>query len=322
MSEANTAPKRSSSVASKMMGNTLLCILWVIALLAIATYYGVEVRRGWDYNERISTLVKRMQSVQILEKRYLQFHDSGDEQQMRAGCKKLKETLEALTYESQGDLQKRAKALKTDVENYAAEYDLLVSAYKVKTDKSNRMSKPLNEARTEISKLIAVMDSKQSSLQEEGDDLSNQELEVKALLKECAVLGWNLQSLQQDYLLDADEAQYEKRFSDVLEKAICLVALPQYARFLKDQQFTVSAKVICDGIDAFKANASSVTEAFKKEQVLEKSLDDKGKVVIRNAEEIHQEVAATSERLIKRALQVLGVCFVLGLVLFLFLSHL
>ncbi|MBF0549473.1 MAG: hypothetical protein HQK60_02945, partial [Deltaproteobacteria bacterium] len=183
-----------------------------------------------------------------------------------------------------------------------------------------QMTEPLKSAETVLTGIQKDVEAKQSELQVNGETLPPEKLEILNVVRDGVALVLRLQLIQNKFLLDTSP-EIMKQFSDVSQQGkTTLDALDQFAKLLKDDTLRKASDTARGAIEDFQKLAGQSQKIATQRRDKIRSLDENGKRVIKEAEDILKEADKTMLATKRTAYTVISIFVLLGIVLSLTIS--
>jgi Methyl-accepting chemotaxis protein (MCP) signalling domain len=207
---------QSTTIQARLLAFAILAVLLVLFLVgsgrvashSINNAYGdmekanskieaanVAIDEANGEKQKMSTAMMAVMDLRLVEKTYLQFHDSAERAKFDQQAGALSPMLKDLGRQDMlGYFDQYCQQL-VDYTRVHGVHDQL------KVD----MAKPIAHSKTVISEIMGGLEEKQSILLLEGDDLNATELELLNVLRDNMILFMQLEGYQKDYLATGDQ---------------------------------------------------------------------------------------------------------------------
>jgi methyl-accepting chemotaxis protein len=156
------------------------------------------------------------------------------------------------------------------------------------------MAQPLKLSEDRLTAILSALEARQSSLQMDGGKLTDAELEMMNVVRDCRIVFLRLQTLQQQFINTGDGqfvAQYEQVAKE--DAKTDLSALRQFSIALNNTNFTAASRDISASLGEFVAATSHLLELGGRERQLEAQLETTGENILDAA---RREVAAADQK--------------------------
>lgn len=311
------------TIRARLFAFAGLAVFFMLSIMGILTYFYVyKIEKAGQLKNSGFKAIEKMKDVRIAEKRYLQFFSD----------------------ETRSDLEKELGAVREEINGFAAEpvsarctellntitagmnhYSALLEAYATihrgLAGVEKAMVEPLRTAEAMLSSVQQDLEARQSQMQMDGGKLSSDELEMMNVVRDCKIVIFQLQIVQQQFLASGDQ-KYLKQFEETLAggAASSIDALGQFSKSLNNESFNRAFQQIRMAIDDFQVKAKKSQEFSEKDREQIKLLDNAGKETIQTAKTFLQELDNAVQQSKGSAITAIVLIVILGLLSFIALS--
>ena len=217
--------------------------------------------------DQINRVQQGVMQMRLLEKRFLQTHrpelaDQLPEQARQATVILTELKLPEIEMEVRGYASAFAERVKL-----AAEHDAL----------NLKAAEPLRLSEARLSKILNVVEARQSQMQLEGAKLDNDESEMMNVVRDCRIVLLRIQTLQEQFVRSGDQKIVEQYQQVAKEDAQSNIrALREFSQALNDTNFIVATRDISASLTEFVATTGRSLELNAQERQLEGQLESLG----------------------------------------------
>lgn len=274
------------NIQNKLMVFAGVAILLMLCIVGtVANYYFLKIEPAFDLKNTSFVMVESMEEIRVSEKTYLQFFEAEQRNGVKNELEKLKAGLqEIMESYSQSELQDVIKPL----EETRAGYSTTFSEYNAIHEKSDGLKKamisPLNLAEKTLVDIQKELEAKQAEFQMSGGNLSEAEVEMLSVIRDCKIIVMQLQIAQQQFFSTGDQ-KYIDSFQKILsgDGTATFDAMEQFCKTLGKQTILDAFIKARSAVNEFKTFALTAQEITVKERNQEIKLDKAGKEMIHHA---------------------------------------
>jgi methyl-accepting chemotaxis protein len=245
---------------------------------------GAAIDTASGFKDEINHFQADIMELRVLEKRFLQTHDTALADRFEQLAGQLAPQLDALQLPRiSGEVQDYAHTFAARAK-LAAEHDAL----------NLKMATPLQRSEERLSKILGSLEGKQSRVQMQGGSLSDDEMEMMNVVRDCRIVLLQLQTLQQQFINTGDQKFVEQYQRVVRNDAQAgFRALREFSSVLNNTNFAAASRDISTSLDEFVADTTQSLDLGARERQMEAQLETAGANILGEAS---QQLAAAGAK--------------------------
>jgi len=220
----------------------------------------------------INLVQQHAMQLRLLEKTFLQSHQSDAKDKFDQTATELSDEVQKLNQtQINAEFQNYRKAF-TERSTLQAEHDEL----------NRQMTEPLKISTAQLDTIQTDLESKQSQKQMAGGRLSDDELEMLNVVRDCKIIFLKLQNLQQMFLSSGDQKyvdEYKRMAGD--EAVSDIRSLREFATTLNNTNYLKGSKMIVSSLGEFQKSIEKSLTDTAREKKLEQQLDTSGDAILK-----------------------------------------
>ena len=223
------------------------------------------------FKDDVNHLQQEVMEMRLLEKRFLQTHQADLSRRFQELAGQLAAGLAGLPQSGiSGEFQNYAAAF-AERARLAEEHDAL----------NLKMTGPLKESEARLADILDALESRQSQLQMDGGKLTDAELEMMNVVRDCRIVFLRLQTLQQQYISTGDQ-KYVTQYKQVAgeDAKIELQSLRRFSAALGDTNFVAASQDVTASLGAFLKDIDHSLVLGARERELETQLEAGGENIL------------------------------------------
>jgi methyl-accepting chemotaxis protein len=228
-------------------------VLMILILCAIGGITFNRIEQSQRLKTELNNAIDRVQDVRLVEKTYLQFHTDSLEKQFYSAVEAVDAALRDLkTRPLQNDYRQQMDAVDEGCKQYQSLFREAADLYKEHQTLKEQMRQPLLDSLAHLDSINQSMEVKQSQLQMEGEDLSQDERDLLNVLRDCKIVFLQLQNLQNQFL-STGKTEYIDQFKALSDGNVqgYISSLVEFSRALKNDGFLESSNAIKEELETF-----------------------------------------------------------------------
>jgi hemerythrin-like metal-binding protein len=234
--------------------------------------------------EKINQVQQGVMQMRLLEKRFLQTHRPELADQLQEQARQVTASLTEL----------QLPAIETEVRGYASAFADRAKLAAEHDALNVKAAEPLRLSEARLSKILNVVEARQSQMQLDGAKLDNDESEMMNVVRDCRIVLLRIQTLLEQFVRSGDQKyvdEYQRVAKDDAQSDIR--ALREFSLALNDTNFIVATRDISTSINEFVATAGRSLELNAQERQLEGQLESLGDHLLALA---NQQLSAADAR--------------------------
>ncbi len=234
--------------------------------------------------QQVSDAMMKVMELRLTEKAFLQFHEQEQQEQFDQMATAVASQLAAVGREN----------LLGPFGDYRGLFAEYTSVHREHATLKDAMIRPIDESMGYIASTMDELESQQSVLQLEGEDLPPVELEMLNVLRDCEIFFLQIQARQQKYL-DTGEQRYIDQYRELVtgDGLVSIDALVEFSSTLKNDEWIRRAASVRDSLDKFMADIDQSLAFGGREADLRLRLDETGNAIIVAAQSALDEASAS-----------------------------
>ncbi len=331
--------KRNASLRVKLLGLAGLAVFLMLVLVGtnkLANYridmanQSVEkanqsIEAANVLKENVNLAVKNVMGLRLTEKTYLQFFRPELKSQFDNQAGEVMAKLQSLDQNGIID----------EFEVYRKQFEKFVNTHLKHDALKQKMAEPLNVSERLLGEMIGGLEAKQAEKQMEGGTLSNDELEMMNVVRDCLLIFQKLQNIQQKFLATGDKKfiqDYKTLAAGDVQSY--LQALTQFSVGLQNDAFIRDSNIINESLGKFMGFIDQSLALTVEENNLIRLLNESGEKTIQVAGVIlgqaDQSIAAEKKSAVaakqsaasakKSVAMIIAIVVVVGILAYLMLS--
>lgn len=310
------------SLKFKLYGLVVFAMLIILMLVGTGTHYYGTINKANTTKADYNGLITMLQEARVAEKTYLQFFSEEMRkqfEQLAADTTKSFETLAGNNTDSA--ITTLFVSIKDMFGQYQQAFTEVVKAHREQDQLKKDMAQPLTRALELLGSIQGDLETKQSSLQMQGDDLNAVENEMLNITRDCKIGFLQLQGLQYQFLLSGDTGLIAsfKQLSETIAKS-SVPALQETAVAMQNKKFVELAKEIKGTVATFLQLVEKSQAVGLKERETIKKLDATGKQTLEPAEKVVYQTNTIIAKQTKSAVTAITTLVIAGALIFTCLS--
>jgi hemerythrin-like metal-binding protein len=221
--------------------------------------------------DKINQVQQGVMQMRLLEKRFLQTHQPELADRLQEQARQVSTSLTELKLPEMATQVGRYTSAFTERAKLASEHDAL----------NVKAAEPLRISEAHLTKILNVVEARQSQMQLDGAKLSDDELEMMNVVRDCRIVLLRLQTLQEQFVRSGDKKyvdQYQLVAKDDAQAA--LRALREFSLVLNDTNFISATREISTSLNEFVATTGRSLELNARERELEIQLESQGDAML------------------------------------------
>jgi len=236
------------------------------------------------FKDEVNRFQQEVMELRLLEKQFLQTHQATLADRFQELAPRVSAQLEQLHLaQLNGEIQAYVEAFSDHV-RVTREHDAL----------NLKMAEPLKLSEDRLSAILGALESRQSSLQMDGAKLTDAELEMMNVVRDCRIVFLRLLTLQQQFINTGD-SQFVTAYQQVAkgDAKTDLSALRQFSIALNNTNFAAATRDISASLGEFVEATSHLLELGSHERQLEAQLDATGTSIL---QAVNQELETANSK--------------------------
>jgi methyl-accepting chemotaxis protein len=289
-------------------------------ILLVLVGFGLAIFRNIEKSNRtkdnISLFVKQVEENRLDEKTYLQFYLPELQKQFDESSKAVLIALNDLKSQQTDQAWTGAVGkLNQDFTSYTGLFTQMVKNHDDHTALKKTLSVPLQKSIDQITLILNAINTRQSQLQMEGEDLKQDERDMLAVLRDCKIAFLELQNLQYQFLASGD-SKYVEEFKKLSSGNVqsYISSLVEFAKALNNDSYKTSAQIIKTSLDEFLGGIEqSLVYGAGKNQIIQ-SLNSTGQAVIAGADGLFGQTNAALKTQKAGAIVIISVVIIVSMI--------
>ena len=312
----------AQSLKARLYGLVLFAIVIILVLVGTGIHYYGNINKANTTKADFNRLITILQDARIAEKTYLQFFSEemkGQFEQLAIDTGKAFDTLSQKI--SDQEITKHFSSARDLFGQYQTVFSEMAKVHRQQEQLKKDMMQPLLRALELLGMIQGDMETRQSSLQMEGEDLSPGENEMLNITRDCKIGFLQLQSLQFQFLLSGDTAliaSFKKLTGNLVNTTI--PGLYETSIALNNAKFLEHSKEIKGTVQTFLKLVEQSLSLGVKEREIIKQLDQAGKKAIEPVEAVVNLTNTIIAAQAKSAVTAISIIVAIGIAAFLGLS--
>jgi methyl-accepting chemotaxis protein len=236
-----------------------------------------------QFKDEVNHFQQDVMALRLLEKQFLQTHQAAQAGRFQDLAGHVASEMAALHLaQVAGEVLAYTNAF-SELVQVTSEHDAL----------NLSMAQPLKRSEDRLSAILGVLEARQSNLQMEGGKLTDAELEMMNVVRDCRIVFLQLQTLQQQFISTGDSrfvSQYEQVAK--ADAKTDLSALRQFSIALNNTNFAAASRDISASLGEFVEATSHLLDLGGRERQLAAQLETSGENILGAA---RREVAAADQ---------------------------
>lgn len=252
----------------------MLCIVWTVGY-----FYLYRIEPSFYLKNRSFSVFEIMEEIRLSEKTYLQFFDPKQRNEVEKGLEKIASIIMSMPREdSRSGLYKTIVSLEEATKRYNNFFNLYSKKHDETVSVKKRMTDPLNTALKMFDEVQVDLDRKQAELQMTGEKLSESELEMLNIIRDCKLVVLQLQIVQLHFLATGDKKNIDS-FQKILSGsgASAFDAMDQFCKAFGQKTTKEAFGRAKLAVNEFHSLATESQNLLIAELKLAKELDGAGK---------------------------------------------
>ncbi len=312
----------AQSLKARLYGLVLFAIVIILVLVGTGIHYYGNINKANTTKADFNRLITILQDARIAEKTYLQFFSEEMKSQFEQLSQDIDKTFAPLSQKnSDQEITKHFSSARALFSQYQQVFSEMVKVHSQQELLKKDMIQPLLRALELLGMLQGDMESRQASLQMEGEDLSPGENEMLNITRDCKIGFLQLQSLQFQFLLSGDTtliASFKKVTDNLVNSSI--PGLHETSIALKNAKYLQYSKDIKGTVQSFLKLVEQSLSLGVKEREIIKQLDNTGKKAIAPVEAVVNLTNTIIAAQTKSAVTAITIIVAIGIATFLGLS--
>ena len=228
---------------------------------------GASIDSSSRFKDEINQVQQDVMQMRLFEKRFLQTHEPEQSARFQDLSSHLSTQLEALQFPE----------LDADIHGYAENFGRRVKLAAEHDALNLKMAEPIKVSEERLSKILSLLEIKQSKVQMDGGKLTDDEFEMMNVVRDCRIVFLRLQTLQDQFIRTGDKKfvdQYGQVAKDDAQAG--LRALREFSTTLDNTNFLAATRDIAASLDEFVADTTRSLELTSQERQLESQLETTG----------------------------------------------
>ncbi len=292
---------------------SVLALSLVAIIIAVSVYFNNRIDSAHRLQVAIYRVTIDAQQARTAEKAYLKFYQKEPQQRLRANLGQALEHL-AEIQDSRVDTQ----ALKKQLEDYRTKFSQVVALHAENSKLEQAMKADLAKVNKLLGSLEEAVRGHEFDLQMEGEDLSENEVNLLSLIRDCKNLTLFMQSSLQQFLLTND-AEHITRFSTYFKKIGLgfLAGLEQFSKATRNDDYIEPALTTRKLVEQNIVRLNQARDLFQQENALVEQLDQIGTGLLSTADRMVDTGATLAEKARSTAITVIALSSGIGSLLYL-----
>jgi len=290
-------PMSRTNVQKKLILCPMLAILVILTIYSLGCYFYFQVQDAVKFRQDINKFVLKVQDVRIIEKTYQKRFTESLQNNFQNEITWLISHNQSLINDPIDIIDsEKLYLIDKQIHSYQQLFNKLFTTQQQHELLIQQMTDPLRTAQDIIDRVIGQLEVRRYESEIQGKPLLTDETEMLVFNKDCKILIYRLQAIEQEYIATGNE-QLVEDFKTVMNKEAetSFNALEAYAKAIKDKDIMRASRLIKDAIETFAGLAKQSQGFIKAKNKLINEIDSTGLQIIQQADAISEKVRYSVE---------------------------